>query len=97
MTKPPVPCMKVSVHLASSGSPEKAAATDRRRRRGQQQGEAPKGEEDEQAEANQDTEQFDGVSAHDASLANADSTNGHWPAIEVVGCKSGSRRVGMRR
>ena len=27
MMKPPVPCINVSVHLASSGSPEKAAAT----------------------------------------------------------------------
>jgi hypothetical protein len=43
----------------------------RRRRRRQQQGVAPKGEEDEQAESDQDTEQFESVTAHDTPFRRA--------------------------
>src|SRR5438874_656018 len=43
----------------------------RRRWRCQQQRVAPKGEEDEQAESDQDAEQFDDVSAHDVAFKRA--------------------------
>ena len=71
--KRPVPCMKVSVHLASSGSPEKAAATIAATGAANSQGEAPKGEEDEQAESDQDSEQFNDMCTHDTPPRKAEA------------------------
>ena len=59
--KPPVPCMKVKRPFGEYRLSGEGSGHDRRQRRCQQQGEAPKGEEDEQAEGDQDAEQSDGM------------------------------------